>query len=292
MTQWYYADAANVQQGPFDAETLVSAYAAGNLGLDTLVWRAGLAGWQPLSTMAAELGLIETPEATQSLDTAVSPVESADFAATPATAVAAPGATAHVQYAGFWRRFAANFIDSITVGLLALPITLPLTFASGFAMEHGRGNGGAFAGWLAIQLAMQAIGFVLTVLYFSCFHASRLMASPGKLAVGIKVVRGDGERLTFGRSLCRGLAYYLSLIPLCLGFLPAAFTQRKQALHDMICDTLVVDRWAFTDTPERQVRGLDTVSIVILVIYALMMLLVLGLAAFVVVAALAAAGSH
>lgn len=54
--------------------------------------------------------------------------------------------------------------------------------------------------------------------------------------------------------------------------LMVAFTERKQALHDMICDTLVVDKWAFTAFPERQRDELGVVTIVILVLAALMIL--------------------
>ena len=58
------------------------------------------------------------------------------------------------------------------------------------------------------------------------------------------------------------------------------FTERKQAPHDMVCDTLVVDKWAFTDHPERQQQGLGTVTVVVLVLFGLFLLgiLALGLA--------------
>ena len=45
---------------------------------------------------------------------------------------------------------------------------------------------------------------------------------------------------------------------------------RKQALHDMLCDTLVVDKWAFTERPDLQRRELGAVTIVVLVVLALM----------------------
>jgi hypothetical protein len=91
-------------------------------------------------------------------------------------------------------------------------------------------------------------------------------ATLGKMAVGIKVVRSNGERLTKGRAFGRYWAMLLSSFTLGIGFLMAAFTERKQGLHDMICDTLVVDRWAFTDQPHLQRRELGTVTIVILVL--------------------------
>ncbi|MDG2525121.1 RDD family protein [Stenotrophomonas sp. HITSZ_GD] len=269
MTQWFYADAAGMQQGPVEAEALLARYAAADITPASLVWREGLAGWLPLSAVAAELGLAE-----------------ADLPAveTPAGAVPLPVGPADIVYAGFWRRTAANIIDGLAVALVVLPFTLPMIFAAGFATEAGHPFGMFFA-----QLGVQLFVLIATVLYFACFHASRLMASPGKLAVGIKVVRPDGQRLNFGRSVGRGFAYYLSYFTLYIGFLIAAFTERKQALHDLICDTLVVDRWAFTDEPQRQTRGLDVVSIVILAIYGLiLLLLLLALAA---VAAMALAGA-
>lgn len=57
MSQWYYAEGNRQQQGPLPAETLVERYRAGAITLDTLVWRDGLAQWQPLAELAEELGL-------------------------------------------------------------------------------------------------------------------------------------------------------------------------------------------------------------------------------------------
>lgn len=270
---WYYADAAGLQQGPVDAEALLARYAAGEIDRATLVWREGLAGWQPLATVADELGLAEAPIAPAPMT--VAPVPDA------------PSPATDVVYAGFWRRFAASVIDGFAIGLVTLPISLPLLLLIGAA--EGAGKAGPFVG-LGLQLGLQAFSFVVTVIYFSCFHASRWMASPGKLAVGIKVVRADGTRLGWGRSIGRAFAYYLSVLTLYIGFVIAAFTQRKQGLHDIVCDTLVVDRWAFTDAPQLQKRGLDVVTIVILCLYGVLLLAVLGIIAVALVVALAAAG--
>jgi uncharacterized RDD family membrane protein YckC len=277
MTQWYYADAEGVRQGPVEPEALLAQYAAGAVQRQTLVWREGLADWQPLASVAGELGLADAALA-----------EVAALGMEPA-ASPPPVTSPHVQYAGFWRRAAASIIDSFAIGLLTLPITLPIAIGFGAAMAHGDDSGTAAMGPILLQVVLQLISMLLTVTYFSCFHASRLMATPGKLAVGIKVVRADGQRMSFGRSLGRAFAYYLSVLTLYIGFLVAAFTQRKQGLHDLVCDTLVVDRWAFTDSPQRQQAGLDTVTIVILAVYGGLMLLAL-LALLAVVAVLVASG--
>ena len=274
MTHWYYADAQGLQQGPIDADTLRARHAEGAIAPASLVWREGMAAWQPLSAVADELDLA-MPAAAGTLGMA---------APVPATVTDPAG---DVVYAGFWRRLAANFIDSFIIGIAALPITLPAGIAMGALGNHGDTE--AWAQILVFQLVIQLVALVVTVVYFSCFHASRLMASPGKLAVGIKVVRTDGSRLGFGRAVGRGFAYYLSFLTLYVGFVMAAFTRRKQGLHDLICDTLVVDRWAFTDTPGRQCRGLDTVTVVVLILYGLLMLAVLVLLGIALVAGLAAA---
>jgi hypothetical protein len=50
-----------------------------------------------------------------------------------------------------------------------------------------------------------------------------------------------------------------------IGYLMAGFTPRKQALHDYMAGTLVVDRWAYTASPEKQERGLSGCVIVFIV---------------------------
>jgi hypothetical protein len=70
----------------------------------------------------------------------------------------------------------------------------------------------------------------------------------------------------------------------------AGFTERKRALHDMMCDTLVVDKWAFTSHPEWQRKELGAVTITILVLGGL--LLVVGVLAIMAAVVFAARASH
>jgi hypothetical protein len=58
----------------------------------------------------------------------------------------------------------------------------------------------------------------------------------------------------FGPAEARWVAAALSYLTVYIGFLIAGLTDRKRALHDMVAGTLVVDRWAYTDHPERQQR--------------------------------------
>jgi len=70
--------------------------------------------------------------------------------------------------------------------------------------------------------------------------ASEKQATLGKMAMGLIVTDDNNQRLTFGRATGRHFAKYLSGLALGIGFVMAAFTERKQALHDMIAGTLVV----------------------------------------------------
>ena len=129
------------------------------------------------------------------------------------------------MYAGFWRRVAANILD----GLVLIIPNLVLTFLLG--------NG--TAGLLA-QLAV-------LLLYYALMHSSASQATVGKRAFGMKVTDLEGERIGFLRALLRVPALWLAALLLGVGLLMAAFTRRKQGLHDMICGTLVVNRIASPD---------------------------------------------
>ncbi|MBV6844511.1 RDD family protein [Xanthomonas campestris pv. paulliniae] len=220
-------------------------------------------------------------------------------AAWDAPALAAPAADTALQdapvvYAGLWRRVAASILDSLITTFAVYLIVIPLVFVvalvttrgdSGSALDDGSALG------IAIVVMSYGIGLAIPTLYFAWMQSSRHQASLGKLACGIKLVRADsnGGRVGFWRNVLRYLAYMLiSVLTLGIGVIVAAFmagmTERKQAPHDKVCDTLVVDRWAFTAHPERQSRGLDTVSIVVLAIYAVILVLSVVAVAFMLAA--------
>lgn len=66
-------------------------------------------------------------------------------------------------------------------------------------------------------------------------------ATPGKFAISAKIVDAKtGGEPSIGQCIIRYLAYFLSTIPLCLGFIWVAFDSRKQGWHDKIAGTVVV----------------------------------------------------
>jgi uncharacterized RDD family membrane protein YckC len=184
-------------------------------------------------------------------------------------------ADGHVVYAGFWKRVAASVIDSFVLMVVIFILAMAIG-VSGAVMgsDPARGLSGTGMATLGLFYLLEIVGLAL---YFAMMHASGLQATLGKLAVGIKVVDDDGDRISFWRGIGRYFAYLLSSFTLCIGYILAAFTDRKRALHDMMCSTLVVDRWAYTSHPERQREELGTVTIVVLVLGALAVIAYIGL---------------
>ena len=290
MSEWYFANSDRQRQGPHTSAELAGFFHQGKLRLDTLVWRDGLAEWRPLRDFTRELALHQAPA-----ETFYTPVEArspearpaqADPFATPAPAMpdspyAPPRATlvsgnaavhgGEVVHAGFWKRVAANIIDSFVVGIVGgiIGAIIGAVIGAIFGLNGGLGGGG----FLAIQLVTNLVSIAITAGYYAWFHSSANQATLGKMAIGIKVVRTDGEAISLARGIGRYFAFLLSSLILCIGLIMAAFTERKQGLHDMICDTLVVDKWAFTAHPEWQRRELGTVTVVILAIFGVLFLL-------------------
>jgi len=128
-----------------------------------------------------------------------------------------------LRYAGFWARVAAQIVDSAIVAIVGLVLIV----------------GASFAGDEAAPIAVAA-GVLVALLYWPLLECSARQATFGKQLLGIQVTDMEGGRLSFVRSLLRNLAKIVSSIPLCIGFLLAGFTVRKQALHDMIVSCLVV----------------------------------------------------
>src|SRR4051794_28380390 len=136
------------------------------------------------------------------------------------------------RFAGFWWRFLAYLIDQflfmIGEGLVWSVVGTVLAGAG----WHGDG----------VALFSGILGFVLHWLYYALFESSEWRATPGKKLCGLIVTSGSGERISFGRATGRYFARILSGLILMIGYMMAGWTQRKQALHDIICDTLVLKR--------------------------------------------------
>lgn len=134
-----------------------------------------------------------------------------------------------LEYVGFWLRVWATIIDTVLTLLILLPI---------LRAYHGD------AYWLDMYTDTGPSGvlvqWVLPALAVLIFWVTR-QATPGKMAIGATIVDADtGKRPTTAQFLGRYLAYYVSTIPLFLGFLWVGIDARKQGWHDKLAGTVVV----------------------------------------------------
>lgn len=290
MTAWYYSDTQRNRLGPVAASDLELLHNNGQLAPEILVWREGMPDWKPWREVMAEVlgGPVATPARARFAiardDTpgggnpyeVVERVQPASPYSAPSAALGHGYASAvtdgEVVYAGFWKRFAAYTIDSFIVGIAGFAVQMVVAgvvFGGMAAVSSNPSEMFATGAGILGVLVMYLSPLVLAAVYYGFFHASANQASLGKMAVGIKVTDEHGGHISFWRGFGRYFGLILSSIPLGIGLIMAGFTDRKRALHDMLCSTLVVDKWAFTAHPERQRHELGTVTIVILCISAL-----------------------
>jgi uncharacterized RDD family membrane protein YckC len=124
-----------------------------------------------------------------------------------------------VVYAGFWLRFVAVIVDSFILNV---------------------------ASYLIRTLTSNGVYFLVSIvggwLYYSLMESSEYQATIGKMALGIRVTDESGNRISFGRATGRYFAKILSALIIGIGFIMAGFTKRKQGLHDLLAETLVVKK--------------------------------------------------
>jgi uncharacterized RDD family membrane protein YckC len=128
------------------------------------------------------------------------------------------------EYGGFLSRALALVADTAIVLLIISALVVALTLAMG-------ASGTALG---------SALGSLVGFLYWPLMQASARQATFGKSMMGLKVAGPDGGRISILRSLAREIAKAVLSTFLLIGFLIAAFTARKQALHDFVASTTVV----------------------------------------------------
>lgn len=138
-----------------------------------------------------------------------------------------------MSYAGFWKRFAASFIDGIitTIGYAVIGFVFGILTVVG-----GTDDPDVLHGLGIIH------GFFLQWLYYSVMESSPTQGTLGKMALGIKVTDLDGNKVSFGRATGRYFGKIISVLILLIGFIMVAFTEKKQGLHDMMAGCLVVNK--------------------------------------------------
>jgi uncharacterized RDD family membrane protein YckC len=161
---------------------------------------------------------------------------------TPETGAAVPAYPAAVQYAGFWRRVGAYLIDSLIVGAVWTALYYTLVAAGVVSIpEMNEMDIEEYTGWMfTFMWISNIVVFALQTLYFAIMESSSKQATLGKMVLGIVVTDPDGKRVSFGRALGRNLGKIISSIILLIGYFMIAFTEKKQGLHDIMANCLVV----------------------------------------------------
>ncbi|RUL73706.1 RDD family protein [Dyella choica] len=235
------------RHGPYQEEQIKHWLRSGQLSRDDLGWYDGLADWQPLSVLFP----LEKP----------TPPPAPDAYAPPPLQQPQAGAPAFA-YAGFWKRVAAYIIDAFVLylpfSLLEIPFHMRAAYdALTLRITHETDPTAALTAYqhfYAEQWPYFLTTLILGWLYFAICESSSWQATVGKLALGMRVTDLNGARISFGRALGRYGGKFISGFIMCIGFLMIAFTQRKQGLHDMFANTLVLNGRASDlkrDTSER-----------------------------------------
>lgn len=220
----YWVARQGEKHGPYPEDQVRKNYASGGVLPTDLVWTDGMADWKA----AAQVFGAPAPRPATPRDPAT-----ATPYRPPAAIVRDEGDAdlgGDVTYAGFWVRFGAVILDTIIVYIVAI-------VAGGVIGIIGATMGGTK--W--VGAVGMIVGILGAFLYFTLMESSERGATLGKRAFKLRVVTADGhDRIGFGRAVGRYFARFISIIVLYIGYLMQPFTQRKQALHDMICGTAVV----------------------------------------------------
>ncbi|GAA0710777.1 RDD family protein [Dokdonella soli] len=233
----------NAPRGPVP-RVLVEERVQHGLWPNTLsVAEVGSSVWKPYREFDVTIAPAPAPPPPPPVDR---PFHAGDVAATIVPSAPAPapidnepaflpaGAAIH---AGFWRRCAAMLVDGILIGMATsiVQAVLGIGMLGAVANQHP-------AAMVGMILPALLIAFIGQWLYFALFESASVQATPGKLALGVKVVDDCGRRIGFGRASGRYFGKIVSSLIFNIGYLLAGWTERKQALHDMLAGTLVVFR--------------------------------------------------
>lgn len=271
---WYYMDGKN-KVGPASEADVEQLVRDGKITPDTLVWNEIMSSWQPYrkskdipkrdvplqemnikKTFSASEGMSpdnKTIAQNQSVCAECGRTFPADemiqysesmicvackpiFFQKLKEGVSLPNI---MEYAGFWVRLGAKFIDGIIMGL----VNMLVSFMGGFMAATSFTPGAEQGALNSKQVIVIGIVYIVQISFtaaYSAFFVGKFAATPGKMACGIKVVTADGGAVSYARALGRHFAEFLSSLTLLIGYIMAAFDDEKRTLHDRICNTRVI----------------------------------------------------
>jgi len=262
--KWYYADAGR-QVGPVEDAQLDELVRSGAVRDDTLIWREGMANWQPHSAVRGPSKPAPIPAAavpiaaeTRFCSECGRPYPAHEMVTIGTATVCAQCKPLYMQrareggqpvgvrrYAGFWIRVVAQIIDAIILTILSMIIGLPLRMLLGVSAISVAQSQDPSAVMAALPAMMGMIGLTLLInlvvgVCYDIWFVHNKGGTIGKLALGLQIIRLDGSRLSYGEAVGRYFAKFLSAIILYIGFIMAGLDAEKRSLHDRICNTLVI----------------------------------------------------
>ena len=164
-------------------------------------------------------------------------------------------------YAGFWKRFLAYIIDEIIISAVASILIIPFAILLGLGIfssqlfedyeyystvsffQHQSYNDITIEEIFLIIIFIFVFTVVIVViqlLYHAIMESSSKQGTVGKMILNLKVVDLVGNRISFGRATGRFFGKILSGLIFNIGYIMAAFTEKKQSLHDMLAGCLVI----------------------------------------------------
>jgi uncharacterized RDD family membrane protein YckC len=271
--KWYYAEGGK-QIGPVEESVLDDLVRQGVVRDDTLVWQEGMAAWQRHAAVRGGSSpspanvAAPAPPPSPYMAPSSAPASGGDVRYCSECGRAVPGSQltsfgdvsvcaqcrpayterlrgAKRHFGGFWIRFLAIIIDGIILGVASAIIRIPLGLA-GLGLGVGLGRNPDPAQALAVLPAiMSLIGLSFLIqmglsLAYDVYFLSTRGATPGKMALGLKVTRADGGPRSPGLDAGRFFAKILSSLTFFIGFIIAGFDGEKRTLHDHICGTRVI----------------------------------------------------
>ena len=237
--EWYYAE-NNERRGPITEAEFNELIRTERIGPATQVWRAGWENWKPLGEAGVlAAGVARCVECGQTFPTGemlayegvwVCPNCKPVFFQKVKEGIDPRG---QMEYAGFWIRFVAKFVDGVIVGVPGWVLQFG---ASAFLQDDPNvAMIAMLVGWL--------ISFILQLAY-SVWLTGKYGATVGKMACGLRVVTPSGQKISYGVACGRFFAEIVSGMILYVGYFMAAFDEEKRSLHDRICNTRVIRRRA------------------------------------------------
>jgi uncharacterized RDD family membrane protein YckC len=247
---WYYLSGTQ-PTGPVEEPEIDRLFNHGTITLGTKVWRQGLQTWKTLAEAFNRPAVtcfrckrLSSPDLSVQYGSLSLCQDCKDLFFQQIREGLSPETSG--IYGGFWIRAGAYMIDQIALFLVRLPFELVLRGYVFWNMFEPTSGGSAQSFWqlrgIFIAYGLYFIFALLLSLGYYVFFVGRYGATPGKMALKLRIVRSDLTKVSYLRALGRYFAQGLSGMLLYIGYIMAGFDSEKRALHDYLCDTRVIKR--------------------------------------------------